>query len=102
MSSAGVCQLVNALKGSDSPHVIPTQSKLYNNLLYSEGVGGTLCTHSLKMLQTKHQIMKVVVKNKTYSKLSHLPDEVTAAYQCSLGESGADLSMHHTIGDEFI
>ena len=50
----------------------------------------------------KHQIIKVVIRNKTYSKLSHLPEEGTADYHCSLGESGANLPMHHTIGDQFI
>ena len=54
----------------------------------------------------KHQIITVVIKNKTYCKHSHLLnegiDEGVADYHCSLVESGADLSMHHTIGDEFI
>ena len=39
MSSAGVCQLVNALKGSDSLHAIPAQSTVQEPPVLGGGRG---------------------------------------------------------------
>ena len=45
--------------------------------------------------------MKVVTKNKLCSKHSHLLAEGTADHHFSPAVCGANLPMHHTIGDEF-
>ena len=99
---------VNTLRGSDSPHAIPVQSDgMYNNPLYS-GVGETPfqpATQTVYLLAenvtNKHQIIKVVTKNKICPKHSHLLDKGTVDHHCSPGVCGANLPMHHTIGDEF-
>ena len=49
----------------------------------------------------KHRIIRVVIKNKTCSKHGHLLEEGTADHHCSPVECGANLLMHHTVGDEF-
>ncbi|XP_062577982.1 uncharacterized protein LOC134239870, partial [Saccostrea cucullata] len=99
---------VNTLRGSDSPHAIPVQCDgMYNNPLYS-GVGetpfqpATQTVYSFaENVTSKHQIVKMVTKNKICSKHGHLLEEGTANHQCSPGVCGANLPMQHTIGDEF-
>ena len=79
----------------------------YNNPLYS-GIGKTpfqpltQTVYSFaENVTSKQQIIKLVTKNKIGSKLGHLLDESDASYSCSPGVCGANLSMHHTIGDEY-
>ena len=50
---------------------------------------------------SKQQFIKLLTKNKIGSKHGHLLDESDASYSCSPGVCGANLSMHHTIGDEY-
>lgn len=99
---------VNTLRGDDSPHTIAVQSDgMYNNPLYS-GVGetpfqpATQTVYSFaENVTSKHQIIKVVTKNKICAKHGHLLDEGDICHCCSPGVCGANLPMHHTIGDEF-
>ena len=99
---------VNTLKENDSPQAIPVQSNgMYNNPRYS-GVGETpfqLATQTVysfaENVTNKHPIFKVVAKNKICSQHCHLLDEGTVDHHCSPGVCGANLLMHHTIGDEF-
>ena len=49
----------------------------------------------------KQKSIKVVTKNKICYKHSHFLDEGTAEPHFSTGVCGANLPMHHTIGDEF-
>ena len=108
MSPAGGCQLVNILRGSDSPHAIPVQSDgMNNNPLYS-GKGETPFQPAIqtvysfaKNVTNIHQIIKVITKNKICSKHCHLLDEGTINQHCSSKMCGANLPMQHTIGDEF-
>ena len=87
------------------PHMPSLHRALYNNLLYREGEGDTHtdtvypCTENVT---NKHQVIKVVTKNKTCSKHGHLLDKSSVDHHCSPGVCGANLPMHHTIGDEFI
>ena len=100
---------VNTLRGHESPHTISVQGDgMYNNPLYS-GVGetpfqpATQTVYSFaENVTSKHQIIKIVTKNKLCSKHGHLLGEGTVDHCCSPGgECGANLPMHHTIGDEF-
>ena len=96
---------VNTLRGSDSLRAIPVQSDgMYNNPLYS-GVGETPFQPATQTVYSfaenvtnKHQIIKVVTKNKICSKHSHLLDEGTVDHHCSPGVCGANLPMQHTMG----
>ena len=80
---------------------------MYNNPLYS-GVGETpfqpvtqtVCSLA-KNVTNKHPIITVVTKNKICSKHCHLLDKGTVDHHSSPAVCGANLPMHHTIGDEF-
>ena len=50
---------------------------------------------------SKRLIRKMVTNNKTCSKHGQLLDESDANHSCSPGVCGANLSMQHTIGDEY-
>lgn len=99
---------VNTVRGHESPQSIDVQCDgMYNNPLYS-GVGETPFQPATQTVYSvaenvtkKHQIIKLVTKNKICSKHSHLRDEESANHCCSPGECGANLPMQHTIGDEF-
>lgn len=99
---------VNTLRGYESPHAIPVQCDgMYNNPLYS-GVGetpfqpATQTVYSFaENVTSKHQIIKIVTKNKICSKHGHLLEEGSRDHQCNPGVCGVNLPMHHTIGDEF-
>uniref|UniRef100_K1Q240 Mutator-like transposase domain-containing protein n=1 Tax=Magallana gigas TaxID=29159 RepID=K1Q240_MAGGI len=99
---------VNPIRGQVSPQSIDVQCDgMYNNPLYS-GVGETPfqpATHTVysvaENVTAKHQIIKLITKNKICSKHGHLRDAASANHSCSPGECGANLPMQHTIGDEF-
>ena len=60
-----------------------------------------LSTHFAENVTKKHPIIKMVTNYNTCPKHCHLLDEGTADHHCSPGVCGANLPMHHTIGDEF-
>lgn len=99
---------VNTIRGQESPQSIDVQCDgMYNNPLYS-GVGetpfqpATQTVYSVaENVTAKHQIIKLITKNKICSKHGHLRDAASANHSCSPGECGANLPMQHTIGDEF-
>ena len=65
VSSAGACQLVNVLKGSESPtcHPCTEHCAITSCTRRGEGVHA-LCTHSLKMLQTHIRSSNCLLKTK--------------------------------------
>lgn len=97
---------VNTLRGNESPHAIPVHCDgMYNN---PRGMGETPFQPSTQTvysfdenITSKHKIIKMMTNNKIYSKHLHLLDAGSRDYQYNPGVCGANLPMHHTIGDEF-